>query len=138
MCLALSVPIGHNHSISRHRLGISSQKFNKCDFVASTQAFVAKAGIACEHWCPYIVRHRAPLCVLLTHVWKSVLIKLNYVFSKYNNINKNINDQLFQTIGSYKLLFQTINSNKLPFHGQFIFNKTQTTYNSCSENNGCC
>ena len=45
-----------------------------CDFVASSQAFVAKAVIACDHWCPYILRHRALLCVLLTHVWKPGLI----------------------------------------------------------------
>ena len=44
-----------------------------CDFVASSPTFVPKAGIDCNRWCPYIVRHRAPLCVLLTHVWKPVL-----------------------------------------------------------------
>ena len=59
-----------SHSISRHRPLKPSQKFNMCDFVASSQAFAAKAVIACDHWCPYIVRHRALLCVLLTHVWK--------------------------------------------------------------------
>ena len=40
---------------------------------ARRQAFVAKAVIACEHWCPYILRYRALLCVLLTHVWKPVI-----------------------------------------------------------------
>ena len=69
-CSALSIPTGHSHSISWHRPRIPSQKFNMCDFVASTQAFIAKAGIACDHWCPYILRHRALWCVLLTHVWK--------------------------------------------------------------------
>ena len=68
--LALLVSIDHNHSISRHRPRKPSQKFNMCDFVATSQAFVAKAVIAWDHWCPYIVRHRALLCVLLTHVWK--------------------------------------------------------------------
>ena len=29
-------------------------QFNMCDFVASTQAFIAKAKIACEQWCLYI------------------------------------------------------------------------------------
>ena len=63
LCPALLIPIGHSHSILWHRPRITSQKFNMCDFVA-------KAGIACEHWCPIIERHRAPLYVLLTHVWK--------------------------------------------------------------------
>ena len=48
----------------------ASQKFDMRDFVASTQAFIAEVGIACEHWCSYIKRHRTLLCVLLTHVWK--------------------------------------------------------------------
>ena len=51
--LALLVSIDHSHSISRHK---PSRKLNMCDFVASSQAFVAKAVIACDHWCPYIVR----------------------------------------------------------------------------------
>ena len=59
MFLALLVSIDHSHSISRHRPHKPSQKFNMCDFVASTQAFVAKAVIVCVHWCPYIVKHRA-------------------------------------------------------------------------------
>ena len=59
------VSIGFSHSISRHGPCIPSQKFNICDFVASTQAFVAKAGIAREHWCLYIERHRVLLCILL-------------------------------------------------------------------------
>ena len=65
--LALLVSIDHSHSTSRHK---PSQKFNMCDFVASSQALVAKAVIACDHWYPYILRRRALLCVLLTHVWK--------------------------------------------------------------------
>ena len=65
--LALLVSIDHSHSISRHK---PSQKFNMCDFVARSQAFVVKAVIACDYWCPYIVKHRALLCVQLTHVWK--------------------------------------------------------------------
>ena len=56
--LALLVFIDHSHSISRHK---PSQ--NMCGFVASLQAFVAKAVIACDHWCPYIVRHRANTCM---------------------------------------------------------------------------
>ena len=68
---ALLVSIYHSHNISRHRPHKPLQKFNMCDFVARSQAFVVKTVIACDHWCPYIVRHRAPLCVLLTHVWKS-------------------------------------------------------------------
>ena len=46
----------------------ASQKSNMCNFVARSQAFVAKAVIACDHWCPYIMRHRTLLRVLLTHV----------------------------------------------------------------------
>ena len=45
------------------------QKFNMADFVATSQAFVVKAVIICVYWCPYIVRHRAPLRVLLTHAY---------------------------------------------------------------------
>ena len=67
---ALLVSIDHSHSISRRRPRKPLQKFNMCDFVASSQNFFAKAVIACDHWCPYIVRHRAPLRVLLTRVWK--------------------------------------------------------------------
>ena len=62
-------------SISRHRPRKLTLKFNMCDFVATSQAFVAKVVIVCVHWCPHIVRHRAPLCVLLTHVWKPGLTK---------------------------------------------------------------
>ena len=68
--------IGSHRSQSQHIAAQVSQKFNMCDFVASTQAFVAKAGIDCDHWCPYIERHRAPSCVLLTHVWKPAFIGL--------------------------------------------------------------
>ena len=60
---ALSVPTGH--SILRHRPCKSSICAILC-----TQAFNDKAGIASEQWCLYIERYRAPLCVLLTHVWK--------------------------------------------------------------------
>ena len=49
-----------------------SQKFNMCDFVASSQDFAAKAVIACDHWCPSIMKHRVLLCALLIHVWKPV------------------------------------------------------------------
>ena len=62
--------IGHSHSISRHRPLKPLQKFNMCDFVATLKALVAKAVIVCVHWCLYIVRHRGPLGVLLTHLWK--------------------------------------------------------------------
>ena len=68
--LALLVSIDHSHSTPLHRPRKPLQKFNMCDFVASSQAFVANAVIACDHWCPYIVRHRTLWCVLLTHVWK--------------------------------------------------------------------
>ena len=89
---ALSVSIGHSHSISRHRPRKPSQKFNMCDFVARSQAFVAKAVIACDHWCPYIVRHRALLCVLLTHIWKPGITTnecvLYYMISVFSQIAK--------------------------------------------------
>ena len=62
--LPLLGSIDHSHSISQHRPRKTSQKFNMCDFVASSQAFVVKAGIDSDHWCPYIVRNRAPSCVL--------------------------------------------------------------------------
>ena len=68
--LALLDSIDHSHSISRQRPRKPSQIFNMCDSVASLQAFVAKAGIDCDHRCSYVVKHRAPLCVLLTRVWK--------------------------------------------------------------------
>ena len=54
-----------------------------CNFVASSHAFVVKAGLDCDHWCPYIVRRRVPLCVLLTRVWKQGLMQailLSFVF----------------------------------------------------------
>ena len=35
---------------SQHIAAEALQKFNICDFVASTKAFIAKAGIACEQW----------------------------------------------------------------------------------------
>ena len=46
-CPVLSVPTGHGHSTSRH---------NMCDFVGSTQSFIAKAEIAWKQWYPYIER----------------------------------------------------------------------------------
>ena len=55
--LALLVSTDHSHSISRHRPRKPSQKFNVCDFVDRSQAFVAKAVIACVYWCLYIARH---------------------------------------------------------------------------------
>ena len=62
---AISVPTCHSHSISRHR----PRKSSTCATLLRARRLIAKAGIACEQWCPYIERHRAPLCVLLTHVW---------------------------------------------------------------------
>ena len=76
--LALLASISHSRSISWHRPCKLLQKFNMCNFVASTQAFVSKAVIVCDHWCLYIVRHRALLCVLQTHVWKPAF-KYRYV-----------------------------------------------------------
>ena len=66
----VSCVVGFYRSQSQRIAAQASQKFNMCDFVASSQAFAVKAGIACDHWCPYIMRHRAPLCFLLTRVWK--------------------------------------------------------------------
>ena len=66
---ALLVSIGHSHSIHR---GAGLAKVQHVRLCCESQAFVAKAGTDCDHWCLYIVRHRAPLCVLLTHVWKPV------------------------------------------------------------------
>ena len=85
--LALLVSIDHSLSISRHRPRKPSQKFNMCDFVASSQAFVTKAGIACDHWCPYIARHRELLRVLLTHVWKPGFKQLSLEIFIYRVIN---------------------------------------------------
>ena len=56
----MSCVAGFYRSQSQHIAAQASQKLNMCDYVASSQAFVGKAGIAWEHWCPYIVRHRAP------------------------------------------------------------------------------
>ena len=39
---ALSVSVGHSHSISRHRPSEPPRKFNMCGFVVSSQAFVEK------------------------------------------------------------------------------------------------
>ena len=64
----------------------ASQKSNTFEFVASSQAFIAKAGIDCDHWCPYIVRHRVPLCVLLTHVWKLGLTNPVFHFAEIKAI----------------------------------------------------
>ena len=69
LCPALLVLTGHNHAISWPRPRKPSQKLSMCNFVASSEAFVAKAGIAWEHWWSYIGKHRAPLRDLLTHVW---------------------------------------------------------------------
>ena len=95
LCPTLLVSIDHSDSISRHRPRKPLQKFNMCDFVASSQAFVVKAVIACDHWCPYIVRHSTLLCALLTHVWKpgfkkaKVNMVLIYsVVSLYNKVFK--------------------------------------------------
>ena len=74
--------IGSHRSQSQHIVAQASQKFNMCDFVASSHAFIAKAGTACEHWCTYIERHRAPSCVLLTHVWKPPFMIVPWDLSK--------------------------------------------------------
>ena len=41
--------LGRSQSTSRHEPHIPSKKFNMCHFHASTQGFIAKAGIVCEH-----------------------------------------------------------------------------------------
>ena len=48
-CAAFSVLIGHSHSIFLHGPRIPLQKFNMCNFVASVQAVVEKAGNVCEY-----------------------------------------------------------------------------------------
>ena len=68
--LFVSYVIGPYRSQSQHIATQASQKFNMFDFVASMQAFIAKAVIACDHWCPYIV------CV---HGLKS----FTFIFSNY-------------------------------------------------------
>ena len=60
----VSCIIGSHRPQSQHITAQALQKFSVCDFVTSTEAFIAKVGIACEHWCPYIERHRTPLCIL--------------------------------------------------------------------------
>ena len=52
----VSCVVGSHRSKLQHIVAQTSQKFNMCDFVASRHAFIAKAGIACDHWCPYIER----------------------------------------------------------------------------------
>ena len=65
----VSCVIGFHRSQSQHIAAQASQALVKVQHVASLQAFVAKAGIVCEHWCLYIGRHQVPLCaVMLTHV----------------------------------------------------------------------
>ena len=61
----VSCVVGFYRWQSQHIAAQSSQKFN---IVASSEAFVAKAGIDCDHWCPYVVRHIALLCLQLEHV----------------------------------------------------------------------
>ena len=78
---AVSCVVGFYRSQSRHIVAQASQKFNMRNFVASSQALFAKAVIACDNWCPYIVRHRA-LCVLLTHVSKPGFRVANIVSQK--------------------------------------------------------
>ena len=67
----LSCGIGFYRSQSQHIAAQASQALAKVQHVRlCCGAFIAKAGIACELWCPYIVRHRVLLRVLLTHLWK--------------------------------------------------------------------
>ena len=73
--LALLVSIDHSHSISRHRL----RKLSKSSTCA-TLLRGCRLLFACDHWCPNIVRHRALLCVLLTHVWKPGLTMVVILF----------------------------------------------------------
>ena len=87
--------LGFHRSQSQHKPRTPSEKFNMHDFYASTQAFIAKAGIVCEHWCSYIRTHRAPLCVLLTQVWKPGLRTLKKL-------------QLFQGIKPHPQWWETI------------------------------
>ena len=44
----LSCVIGSHRLQAQHIAAQASQKFNMCDFVASTQTFIAKAEIACS------------------------------------------------------------------------------------------
>ena len=84
----MSCVIGFYRSQSQHITAQASQAFAKVQHVrlcCSSKAFVAKAGIACELRCPYIVRHRTSLCVLLTNVQKPGFrvvcdITDNYIF----------------------------------------------------------
>ena len=50
-------------TVTAYRGAVLSQKFNMCDFVASTQVFNEKAEIACEHWCPSIHREKSSTVV---------------------------------------------------------------------------
>ena len=62
--LFVTCAIGSHRSQSQNIAAQASQKCNTCDCAASTQAFIAKAGISFEQWCPYIGRHGAPLWVV--------------------------------------------------------------------------
>ena len=42
---AFSISMGRGHSISPHKSCVPSQKFNMCDFVASTHAFLRMLGL---------------------------------------------------------------------------------------------
>ena len=64
---------------SQHIAAQASQKFNMCDFVASTQAFFVKAGIACEHSCPSIHRETSSAVVRPTNTCMETRLKLTDV-----------------------------------------------------------
>ena len=69
----VSCVVGFYRSLSQNNTAHASQAFAKVQHVRLCRVlsgFCCNAGIACEQWCSYIVRHRAPLCVLLTRVWK--------------------------------------------------------------------
>ena len=68
--------VGFYRSQSQHIATQALQALAKTQHVqlcCELTGFCCKAVIACDHLCPYIVRHRTLLCVLLTHVWKPPL-----------------------------------------------------------------
>ena len=68
-CPALSVPICHSHSISRHRPRKSSTLLRACKLLLRRLRLFVSSGVSIP---------RASLCVLLTHVCIETSLKLFY------------------------------------------------------------
>ena len=69
----VSCVIGFYRLQAQHIVAHASHSLAKVQHVrlyCEHAGFCCEGWDCCEHWSPYIERHRAPLCVLLTHVWR--------------------------------------------------------------------